>query len=196
MAIILEEGNHDSSANRHGAVPRAVLRREDRVLVLRRELVAGVEGEAEGGGMRDLLDFGEDQAGWRCGGFELIGARGPPAVPWESKLLAGLVDAVHLARRDIVAHAVNLIVVGPQRLVLRVEVNTLRIPQAGCIDLAVLAVLVHAHNGAHADLLVEIRLLLCRHIVGLADLDIEFVVRPHTAYARGVGPDNKLYIQI
>src|SRR4029077_1894346 len=122
MAIILEEGDHDSSADRHGAVPRTVLRREDRPLVLRRELVAGVEGEAEVGRMSDLLDFGEDHVGRRRLGLELVRAGVSAAVPWESELLAGLVDTVHHAGGDIVAHAVNLVVVAPQRLVLWVEV--------------------------------------------------------------------------
>src|SRR5580698_8111232 len=117
MAVILEEGDHDSSADWHGAVPRAVLRREDRVLVLRRELVAGVEGEAEVGRMSDLLDFGEDHVGRRRIVLELVGAGVSAAVPRESELLAGLVDAVHLAGGNIVAHAVNLIVVAPERLV-------------------------------------------------------------------------------
>src|SRR3984957_299901 len=120
VAIILEEGHHEARANRHGAVPRAVLGREDRSLVLRRELIAGVEGEAEVGRMSDLLDFREDHVGRRRLGLELVGAGMSAAVPRESELLADLVDAVHLARRDIVAHAVNLIVVAPKHLVLRV----------------------------------------------------------------------------
>src|ERR1700722_8594691 len=145
-AVILEESDHEARADRHGSVPRAVLGREDRPLVLRRELVAGVEGEAEVGRMSDLLDFGEDQVGRRRVGLEFVGAGVSAAVPWESKLLAGLVDAVHLAGRDIVAHAVNLVVVAPKRLVLRVEVQALWIAQTCRIDLAVLAVLIHADD--------------------------------------------------
>src|SRR4030088_2050714 len=97
MAVLLEEGHHEARANRHGAVPRAVLGREDRPLVLRRELVAGVEGEAEVGRMRDLLDFGVYHVGRGRLGLELVGAGLSAAVPREPELLAGLVDAVHLA---------------------------------------------------------------------------------------------------
>src|SRR5580693_3912355 len=43
MAVIFQEGDHDPRADRHGAVPRAVLGREDRILVFRREHVARVE---------------------------------------------------------------------------------------------------------------------------------------------------------
>src|SRR3984885_8846532 len=103
MTIFLEESDHEARADRDGAVPRAVLGREDRPLVLRRELVARIEGEAEVGRMRDLLNFGEDHVRRRRIGLELVGARVSAAVPRESELLAGLVDAVHLARRDIVA---------------------------------------------------------------------------------------------
>src|ERR1700722_11882143 len=110
MTVILEESDHDPGADRHGAVPRTVLRREDRILVFLRELVAGIEREAEVGRMRDLLDFGEDHVGWRRVGLELIGAGVSAAVPRETELLALLIDAIHLPGRDVVAHAVDLIV--------------------------------------------------------------------------------------
>ena len=128
----------------------------------------------------------EDDVGRRRLVLELVGADMPAAVPREAEVHAVLVDAVHFAGRDVVAHAVDLIVVAPERLVLRVEVEALRIAQAECIDLAVLAVLIHADDAAHADLPVEFGLLLCRHIVGLAELDVELVVRPDAAFARGV----------
>ncbi len=74
----------------------------------------------------------------------------------------------------------------PERLVLRIEVHADRIAHAGRIDLAVLAVLVHADDAAHADLPVELDLVLGRHVVGLAELDIELVVGPDAAFAGGV----------
>src|SRR5580700_3613943 len=123
MAVILEESDHDSSADRHGAVPRTVLRREDRILVFLRELVARIEREAEVGRMRDLLDFGEDYAGRRGLALELVGPGMPTAVPREAEVEALLLHAVHPARRNVVPHAVDLIVVGPERLVLGVEVE-------------------------------------------------------------------------
>ena len=94
-----------------------------RALVLRREHVARVEGHAEVGRVRGLLDLREDDVGRRRLVLVLVGADVPAAVPREAEVLALLVDAVHLARRDVVAHAVDLIVVGPERLVLRVEVD-------------------------------------------------------------------------
>src|ERR1700722_5143792 len=99
MAVILEEGHHETRANRHGTVPRAVLGREDRPLVLRRELVAGVEGEAEVGRVCDLLDFGEHGVSRRRLVLELVGPGMTAAVPREPELLALLIDAVHLPWR-------------------------------------------------------------------------------------------------
>ena len=110
----------------------------------------------------------------------------PPPYQGKPKVLADLVDAVHLAGRDVVAHAVDLVVIAPQRLVLGIEVHADRIAQSGCIDLAVLAVLVHADDAAHADLGVELRFILWRHVVGLAELDVELVVGPDAAFARRV----------
>ena len=136
--------------------------------------------------MRDLLDFREHDVGRRRLVLVFVGPRMSAAIPGEAEVLADLLDAVHLARRDVVAHAVNLVVVAPERLVLRVEVHAFRIAQAGRVDFAVRAILVHADDPAHADLLVEFDLVLRRHVVGLAELDIELVVRPHAAFARAV----------
>ena len=81
--------------------------------------------------MRDLLDFREDHVGRRRLGLVLVGAGVPAAIPREAEVLADLVDAVHLAGRNVVAHAVDLVVVGPERLVLRVEVHAFRVAQTG-----------------------------------------------------------------
>src|SRR5580693_9881175 len=100
-----------------------MLGREDRILVFLRELVARIERETEVGRMRDLLDLWEDHACGRRLVLVLVGAGMAAPVPWEAKVQADLVDAIHLARRNIVAHAVDLIVVAPERLVLGIEVE-------------------------------------------------------------------------
>ena len=79
-----------------------------------------------------------------------------------------------------------MIVVGPERLVLWIEVHADWIAQPDCINLSILTVAIHANNAAHPYFAVQIELLLRRHIVRLAELDIELVVRSDPANARGV----------
>ena len=117
--------------------------------------------------------------------YSLVRVR-PPPYHGKPKSWPGAGDAIHLAGRNIVAHAVDLIVVGPERLVLRIEVHADRVAQSDRIDLAVLAVTVHADDSADAELAVGVELLLRRHVVGLPKLDIELVVRSHPAHPRGV----------
>src|SRR4029453_17836646 len=56
---VRERDAHDLVAGRHRPVPRTVVRHEQAPAVLRRELLAGVEGHAERGGVGLDLDGGE-----------------------------------------------------------------------------------------------------------------------------------------
>src|SRR5215213_302172 len=163
-----------------------MLRRKDATAILLRKHAARIERHAEIGGMRHHLDLRRGQAVRRRLVLVLGGASLAAAVPWETELHAGLVSAVELARRNVVAHAVHLVIGEPQRLVLRVEVLADRIAHAPGEDFAVLALAAHAHDAADAGLLVEIELLRRRHIERLSERDVELVVRPNAAGAGGV----------
>src|SRR5712671_7323150 len=115
--------------------------------------------------MSGLFNLREDHIGGR--GIVLVfdGARTTAAIPGKTEILTGIGDAVHFARRLIVAHAIDLIVVGPQRLVLGVEVHADRVAQSNRIDLAVLAITIHADDPAHATLAVKVKLLFRWHVV-------------------------------
>jgi hypothetical protein len=101
-------------------------------------------------------------------------------------VLAGAGDPVQLAGRDVVAHAVDLVVGEPEVAVLRVELDPDRVADAAREDLAVLAVAVHADDAADALLVVELGLLRGGHVERLAERDVELVVRPDAADAGGV----------
>src|SRR6266576_1912750 len=117
-----------------------MLGREDRALILFRKHVARVEHQTEVCRMSGLFNFRENHIGGR--GIVLVfdGARGTAAIPRKAEILTSIGDAVYFARGLVVAHAIDLIVVGPERLVLRVEVHADRVAQSNRIDLAVLAV--------------------------------------------------------
>ena len=57
------------------------------------------------------------------------------------------------------------------------------VADAGSKDLLVLAVLIHADDAADARALVEVQLFFRRHVEGLAECDVELVVRPDAADA-------------
>ena len=95
-------------------------------------------------------------------------------------------DAVELARRGVVAEAVDLVVVGPQLAGHRMEIHADRIAMADRVDLLLAAVLVHADDAADPGLLVQLHLLLGLHVVRLAQLDVDFLVRADPAHPRGV----------
>src|SRR5579883_1879719 len=149
-SVLLEIGHHHTRADRHGPVPRAVLRREDRVLVFLREHAPAVEGHTEISRMRGHLDLREDDVGGRLLGLVLVSAGVAAAVPREAEILPGLDGAVELARRLVVAHAVDLVVGEPQGLVLGIEVEADRVANAVGVDFAVLAVPIHANDSADA----------------------------------------------
>src|SRR5215470_6649395 len=78
--------------------------------------------------------------------FLYSSVRATAAVPGESEILACLGGAVDLTGGLIVAHAIDLVVGEPQRLVFGVEVHAHRITDAIGIDLAVFAVAIHADD--------------------------------------------------
>src|SRR3954466_16194470 len=100
--------------------------------------------------MSDLLNLRVNHIGGR--GIVLVfnGARATAAIPRKAEILTGIGDAVNFSGGLLVAHAIDLIVVGPERLVLGVEVHADGVAQSNCIDLAVLAITVHADDPAHA----------------------------------------------
>jgi hypothetical protein len=106
--------------------------------------------------------------------------------PGEAEVLARLRLAVELARRDVVAHAVDLVVGEPQVAVGRVEVMADRVPDAAGEDLAARAVGVHPDHAADADPVVHLDLVGRLHVVRLAERDVELAVRSHAADAGGV----------
>ena len=106
--------------------------------------------------------------------------------PGEAEMLARLGLAVQLARRDVVAHAVHLVVGEPQIAIRRIEVMPDRVANAAREDLALAAIGVHADDPADPDLVVELQLLLRLDVVGLAERDIKLAVRPDPADAGGV----------
>src|ERR1700720_1035802 len=105
--------------------------------------------------MSGLLNLRKNHVGRR--GIVLVfnRARTTAAIPGEPEILTGIGDAVQFPRGLIVAHAIDLIVVGPERLVLWMEVHADRVAQSNRIDLAVLAITVHAYDPADAELAVQ-----------------------------------------
>src|SRR5262245_61878739 len=91
-----------------------MLGRENTMLVAIGELVAGVEQHAEIGGVCDGLDCREYAVGRGIAVLVPAGADVPAAIPREPEVLAYRRDMVELSGRDIIAHAVDLIVVAPQ----------------------------------------------------------------------------------
>src|ERR1700732_4181620 len=128
-----------------------MLGREDRALVLFRKHAAGVEHQTEVCGMGDLFNLRENHiGGW---GVVLVvnGTDTTAAIPGKAEIQTGIGNAVHFARGLLVAHAIDLIVVGPERLVLGIEIHANRIAQSNRINLAVLAVTVYADDTADAE---------------------------------------------
>ena len=100
---------------------------------------------------------------------------------------AGLRQAVELAGRRIVAHAVGLVVGRPDGLVLRVDGDAHRIAHAAGKDVAAAAVeRIHANHAADAELLVQRDLVVRLHVVRLAESDVELAVVGNAAGARAV----------
>src|SRR4051795_8696474 len=81
VTIILEVSHHHPSPDRHSSIPRTMLRRKDRALILFRKHVTCVEHEAEVCGMSGLLYFREHHIRrWRIG-LVLVSAHFAAAIP-------------------------------------------------------------------------------------------------------------------
>ena len=129
VTVRLEERHHDTGTDRHRAVPGAVLSGEDCALIFCREHVTRVEHETQVSSMGDLFDFWKYDVSRRLLILVFDGARMPAAIPREAEVLPYLGDVVHLSRGNIVTHAVDLVVIAPQRLVLRIEIHANWVPQ-------------------------------------------------------------------
>src|SRR3954452_17958641 len=98
-----------------------MLRGKNGALIFLRKHGAGVEDQAEVGCVRGLLHFGENNVRRRGIGLVFVAAGPSAAIPRKAKILARAGDAIHFAGSLVVAHAVDLIVVGPERIVLWIE---------------------------------------------------------------------------
>mmetsp|Transcript_22402 Transcript_22402/g.32760 ORF Transcript_22402/g.32760 Transcript_22402/m.32760 type:complete len:267 (+) Transcript_22402:639-1439(+) len=114
------------------------------------------------------------------------GADGSATIPGMTKVLALLGLAIDFTGRDVVAHAIDLIVGPPELTSLGVEVMAHRVAHTVSVNLAARPVPVHANYPADAGLGVEVQLVLRRDIKGLAQRDIKLVVRPDLNDPRGV----------
>src|SRR3990170_3812917 len=100
-----------------------MLGRKNATAIFLGKLLTGIEGQAEIGRMSILFNRRENYA-FRDGGvLILIGAGLAAAIPREAKILVRPGDVVHFPRRDGVAHAVDLIVIHPDCLVLWIEID-------------------------------------------------------------------------
>ena len=93
--------------------------------------------------------------------------------------------SVQLTWRDVVTHAIDLVIGEPQLAVSRVPGMADRVADTVNIDLAAGAVAVHANDAADTQWLVQPQLFFSRHVKRLSKGDIELVVRADGA---GAGP--------
>src|SRR4029078_6817349 len=130
-AVVFEPGEHHPRAHRRGPVPGTVLGREDAVAIVLRKHAAVVERHAEIGGVGVHLDLRIGHVGRRRLVLVFGGAGLAAAEIGEAEIHAGLVGAVELAGRLVVAHAVDLVVGEPERTIPRIEVHAVRYAHAG-----------------------------------------------------------------
>ena len=174
-----------------------MLRAEDGVLVLGGELVTGVEHHAQVSSVGHHFDLGLDiLVRQLLGDFvrgvligthiaaAIVGVAVPQAV--HQFAVSANRHFVQFAGRGFVAHAVNLVVGPPQAAILGVESQTRGIAQTVQDHLAVAAVTVEADNAADTGLHVQVLLLGWGHVEGLAQGDVDAVVRSDCASTRGV----------
>ena len=110
-----------------------------------------------------------------------------PSDPRIAEELAGGGGAIDLARRDVVAHAVGLVVGEPERSILRIELEADGVAHAGRIDLAPAAVeRIEPDDPADAGLGVQRELVARRDVERLAERDVQLAVLSDAARARAV----------
>ena len=93
---------------------------------------------------------------------------------------------VDLARRDIIAHAVDLVVGPPQLSGDGVEIVADRVSNSVGVNLAPRAIEVHADDPADAPFCVLVQLVRRGHVERLAQRDVDLAVRTDLADPRGV----------
>src|SRR5690606_23949508 len=168
------------------AIPGPVLGREYATVVFLGEHLAAVESHAKVRRMSISGDFRKHDV---IGGRIVLVFQGPdiPApVIRKAEVLPHFRSTVDLTRRDIVSHAVDLVIRKPERIVLRVEVHAHRVAHALCIHFSVLAVPIHPQYAHHAVAGIELQLIATRYVVRITQRDVELVVRTDPARARAV----------
>src|SRR5258706_8240964 len=173
---------HHLVAGGHGAVPRAVQGHEEAAAILRRELGAGVEGQAEWRRVRLDLHGGRRHAVTARALLEPIvgdrlAGRHEAVGPTVEVAVAHLGDHVG---RQVVAAPVALVHGGPQRAGARLECEAHRVAEAGGEDAAARAVAVVAqHRGPPLS-------GLAAHVAGGAHRDVDAAVGAEDRGARPV----------
>src|SRR6185437_12561919 len=114
LAVRPDRDEDDAIAVLLVTVPRAVLGDEDAVLVLGRELVAGVELHAERRHVRSELDHRRRELGALVAHGELRIRRVALVAVRVAEVLAELRDMVELVARHVVAHPVARVLAEPQ----------------------------------------------------------------------------------
>ena len=116
----------------------------------------------------------------------LIRSHSAAAKPREAKMLPRGGLAVDFAGRNVIAHAVNLVVGPPQLAGHRVEVMPDRVAHPVGIHLALGAVTVHADDAADAHLVIQRQFFPRGDIKRLAEGDINLVIGSHLDHPGGV----------
>ena len=157
---------------------------EGAALVLGREHLARVEAHAQLGLVGGELDLRLGPLRRRVHALQVRcrgGARNLHAVAVDVRVAevftARLGDAVQFAGRDVVAHAVGLVVGEPDGLVLGVDVHAHGVPHATRDHFTLAAVEgVELDHAADADLLIQRHFFLGLHVVGLTQRHIDLTL--------------------
>ena len=96
-------------------------------------------------------------------------------------------DAVELAWRGVVTHAVGLVIGKPNRFGLWIDLDTDRVPNAARNDFALGSVKsIQTHDAADPELLVKFDLVGRLHVIGLTQSHVELIVVINPASAGAV----------
>src|SRR5262245_56297452 len=169
-AVPVQEDGDDVTSELRRPIPRAVPCKEDDVLILRREHLAGIEAQAEAGGMRTgqhdwrlklLARMAPSE--FRIGKIALIAMR-------SAEMLAHLGDAIKFVLRQILRQPVSGIVREVELLVDGIPVEADRIAHASGYDFRAGSIQIDA-----ADL--PVRRAVQHVVAGLPNRNIELFVR-------------------
>src|SRR5690606_8326689 len=150
------------------------------------EHLAAVESHAQVRRMSVGGDFGKHDVIGRCIVLVFQGPDIPAPVIRKAEVLPHFRCTVDLTRRDVVSHAVDLVIGKPESIVLRVEVLARRVAHALCIHFSVLAVPIHPQYAHHAITGTDLQLIATRYVVRITQRDVELVIRTDPARARTV----------